>query len=142
MNAARRRVGRLATVLALVLVGAGEAQDRPTEPQAAAEAGARVARAGRVDRAPRMDGTVLDPIWEQASPITDFRQREPYEGQPATEPTEVRVLYTRNEVYFGIVCHDSSPHGVAATQLRRDVSQEFDDYFEIVIDSRRDRRNA
>jgi hypothetical protein len=31
---------------------------------------------------------------------------------------------------------------VIATQLRRDVSQEFDDHFEIIIDSRRDRRNA
>ncbi len=145
-DAARRRVGRLVAVLVLFLMGAGretgEAQNRPLGPQLPAEEGARVARAVRVERAPRMDGTLNDPIWQQASPITDFRQREPYEGQPATERTEVRVLFTRNEVYFGIVCRDATPHGVVATQLRRDVSQEFDDYFEMVIDSRRDRRNA
>ncbi len=102
----------------------------------------RIAQAVRVERPPRMDGTLDDPIWLLAPPITDFRQREPYEGQAATERTEVRVLYSREEVYFGIACHDSLATGSAATQLRRDVTQELDDYFEIVIDSRFDRRNA
>jgi hypothetical protein len=106
------------------------------------ELSGRIAQAVRVDQAPRMNGTLDDPIWQQASVISDFRQREPYEGQPATERTEVRVLYTRNEVYFGVACHDSVANGPAATQLRRDVTQELDDYFEIVIDSRFDRRNA
>ncbi len=89
-----------------------------------------------------MDGTLDDPLWQQATTITNFLQREPYEGQAPTEHTEVRILYTRNEVYFGIACHDSAVNGPVATQLRRDVSQELDDYFEIVIDSRRDGRNA
>jgi len=101
-----------------------------------------VVQAVRVERSPRLDGTLDDPLWQQASPITGFKQREPYEGQPATERTEVRVLYSRNEIYFGIACHDSVVKGPVATQLRRDVSQELDDYFEIVIDSRHDRRNA
>jgi hypothetical protein len=62
----------------------------------------RVARAVRVESAPRLDGTVDDPLWSKAEPISDFRHREPYETQPATERTEVRVLYTNHEVYFGI----------------------------------------
>src|SRR6478672_4573828 len=103
---------------------------------------ARIAEAVRVEHSPRLDGTLSDPLWQQAQPITDFRQREPREGQPATEPTEVRILYTRNEIYFGIVCRDSTAHSLAAAQLRRDVTQELDDYFEIIIDSRHDRRNA
>jgi hypothetical protein len=74
-----------------------------------------IAQAVRVDRAPRMDGTLDDPIWLQASPITDFRQREPYEGLAATENTEVRVLYSRNEIYFGIACRDSLVKGPVAT---------------------------
>lgn len=52
------------------------------------------------------------------------------------------MLYTRNEVYFGVACRDSVANGPVATQLRRDVTQELDDYFEVVIDSRFDRRNA
>jgi len=101
-----------------------------------------IAFAIRIDHPPQMNGTLDDPIWRQALPITDFKQREPYEGQPATEKTEVRVLYSRSEIYFGITCHDLSETGPVATQLRRDVSQELDDYFEIVIDSRHDGRNA
>src|SRR2546430_7034254 len=46
------------------------------------------------------------------------------------------------EVYFGITCFDSDPKRIVATELRRDVSQELDDYFEIIIDSAHDRRNA
>jgi hypothetical protein len=101
-----------------------------------------VAQATRVDHAPRLDGTLDDPLWQSAAPITEFLQREPYEGQPPTEKTVVRILYTRNEVYFGIVCDESEPAKTTAKELRRDVSQELDDYFEIVIDSSRNRRNA
>jgi len=59
-----------------------------------------------------------------------------------TERTEVRVIYTKHSVYFGIICYDSNPKGIVATELRRDVSQHLEDYFEIVIDSAHDRRNA
>ena len=83
----------------------------------------RSAQASRVGRAPKMDGTLDDPLWQQATPITNFLQREPYEGQAPTEKTEVRILYTKHEVYFGVACHDSVIGGPVATQLRRDVTQ-------------------
>jgi len=95
-----------------------------------------------IDRAPKLDGTLNDPLWQLATSITDFRQREPDEGQPATEKTEVRILYTRHAVYFGIHCYDSEPSRIVATELRRDVSQELDDHFEVLIDSNRNRRGA
>jgi Domain of unknown function (DUF5916) len=102
----------------------------------------RTAQASRVDHAPRLDGTLDDPEWQQATAITNFLQREPYEGQEPTEKTEVRVIYTNDAVFFGVTCFDSDYKGIIATELRRDVSQELDDYFEIVIDSAHDRRNA
>ncbi|HET7842081.1 MAG TPA: DUF5916 domain-containing protein, partial [Terriglobia bacterium] len=95
-----------------------------------------------MERAPRLDGSLNDPLWQSAEPITNFHQREPYEGRPPTEKTEVRILYTAREAYFGIACYDSDPKGIVATELRRDVPQDLDDYFEILIDSTRDRRNA
>jgi hypothetical protein len=101
-----------------------------------------IAQAVRLEDPPKMDGTLNDPAWQKATPISDFRQKEPYEGRPATESTEVRILYTRSGIYFGIACRSSVSRGVVATQLRRDVTQELDDYFEIIIDSRHDRRNA
>jgi hypothetical protein len=110
--------------------------------QAHTQEGARMAEAVRVDRAPRLDGTLNDPLWQLAKPIADFRQREPHEGDPATEKTEVRILYTRHAVYFGIHCYDSAPSRIIATELRRDVSQDLDDHFEILVDSNHDRRGA
>src|SRR5205814_1748019 len=103
---------------------------------------AQSAHATAVDHAPKLDGTLNDPLWQSAIPISDFRQREPYEGQLATEKTEVRILYTRHAVYFGIHCYDSVPSRIIATELRRDVSQDPDDHFEILIDSNHDRRGA
>jgi hypothetical protein len=94
------------------------------------------------NKAPKLDGTLNDPLWQLAAPITDFRQREPDEGQPATEKAEVRILYTRHAVYFGIHCYDSEASRIVATELRRDVSQELDDHFEVLIDSNHNRRGA
>src|SRR6266700_8429821 len=122
------------------------AQTEVTQTQKPDQMGAqgelRSVQAARVNNAPKLDGTLDDPLWQQTTPISNFLQREPYEGQPPTEKTEVRVLYTRQAVYFGIACFDSNPKGIVATELRRDASQHLDDYFEIIIDSAHDRRNA
>jgi len=133
-------------VLGLVLVlpaplpartGVSEANDK--SPGQVLQNGAEAAR---VDHAPTLDGTLDDPVWKTAKSITDFRQREPFEGQAPTEKTEVRILYSRHAVYFGIYCYDSAASGIVATELRRDVSQDLDDHFEILIDSNHDRRGA
>ncbi len=100
------------------------------------------AEARHTDHAPTLDGTLNDPLWQSAKLITEFRQREPHEGEPPTEKTEVRILYTRHAVYFGIHCYDSEPSRIIATELRRDVSQDLDDHFEILIDSNHSRRGA
>jgi hypothetical protein len=126
----------------LPLHAQSQATPQTKETQTGAQEPLRTAKANRIDRAPKLDGTLDDPIWQQASPITNFLQREPFEGQVPTEKTQVRILYSKHEVYFGITCFDSNPRGVIATELRRDVSQELDDYFEIIIDSSHDRRNA
>ena len=101
-----------------------------------------VAVALRIDRAPKLDGTLGDPLWQLAKSISDFRQQEPYEGHAPTEKTEVRILYTRRAVYFGIHCYDPAPSRIVATELRRDLGQDLDDHFEILIDSNHDRQNA
>ena len=133
-----QRLG-LTLLLISALKESGQAQNqRPTLPISSVP----MAQAVRVEGAPKLDGTLDDPSWQKAVPITDFRQREPFEGKPATDSTEIRILYTRSAIYFGIICRSSVPRSVVATQLRRDVTQELDDYFEIIIDSRHDRRNA
>src|SRR5215470_9517275 len=128
----------------IVMTGALSARvyGRTNQNRGLAATDRKIAQAARVERAPRLDGTLSDPLWQSTAPITDFRQREPFEGQTPTEKTEVRILYTRHAVYFGISCLDSDPAGIVATELRRDLPQDLDDYFEILIDSTHDRRNA
>src|SRR5216117_2920617 len=126
----------------LLLNAQSQPSSQAKERQIGAQEPLRTAKASRVDRAPKLDGTLEDPLWQQAKPITNFLQREPHEGQPATDHTEVRIIYTKEAIYFGVTCLDSHPKEIVATELRRDVSQELDDYFEIIIDSAHDRRNA
>src|SRR6266849_1029662 len=126
----------------LALPGAAGAQRQSGASRAAPQNGSNAAEAVRVDRAPKLDGSLADPLWQSAKPVSEFRQREPNEGESPTEKTEVRILYTRHAVYFGIHCYDSEPSRIVATELRRDVSQNLDDHFEILIDSSHDRRDA
>jgi hypothetical protein len=130
----------LAFGLLLPNTGVSSLQAYPQEP--VSQEHSRVAEAVRVDRSPRLDGTLDDPLWRSAKPVNDFRQREPREGELPTEKTEVRILYTRHAVYFGIYCYDSEPSRIIASELRRDVSQDLDDHFEILIDSNHNRRGA
>ncbi|HET6181756.1 MAG TPA: DUF5916 domain-containing protein [Candidatus Sulfotelmatobacter sp.] len=103
---------------------------------------ARAATAIRAAQAPRLDGTLDDPIWQTAPVVADFRQREPLETAPATEKTEVRILYDARHVYFGIHCYDQSPSAIVATQLRRDLTMDLDDNFAILIDPALGHRNG
>jgi len=129
------------TFYLLLLIGCGCALANSQEPSSQQEQ-LRVAEAVRAERSPRMDGTLDDPLWQSAKPVNDFRQREPHEGALPTEKTEVRILYTRRAVYFGVHCYDSEPSRIIASELRRDVSQDLDDHFEILIDSNHNRRGA
>jgi hypothetical protein len=126
----------------LALPGALGAQTQSGRARMVPQSGNNPAEAVRVDHAPKLDGSLADPLWQSAKPVTEFSQREPREGEMATEKTEVRILYTRHAVYFGIHCFDSEPSQIVAKELRRDVSQDLDDHFEILIDSNHDRRDA
>ena len=102
----------------------------------------RIAVAARAEHAPRIDGSLDDPIWQTAPLIGDFRQREPLETTPATEKTEVRILYDTHHIYLGIHCYDHAPDQIVATQLRRDLSMDLDDNFAVLIDPTLSHRNG
>ena len=98
-------------------------------------------RAVRVDRAPRIDGDLEEQAWELADPIDSFTQQEPNDGQPATDRTEVRVLYDSRNIYIGVHAYASEP--VVATEMRRDSDRLFDeDNFQVILDTFHDSRNG
>ncbi len=89
-----------------------------------------------------VDGKLDEPDWTAAAPITEILQREPRPGQPATEKTELRLLYDADNLYIGVKCFDSEPKKVIATQMARDADLSVDDRVEILLDTFRDQRNA
>src|SRR5688572_13755014 len=75
----------------LVLVGLGT----PTWALAQAPAAPSATfRALRTAQPPVIDGRLSDEAWSQVEAASDFTQRDPDEGKPATERTEVRSSTT------------------------------------------------
>ncbi len=95
-----------------------------------------------VERAPALDGRLDDPEWLNVEPATGFTQRDPQEGAPATERTEIRIIYTTQTLFIGARMFDSQPEELVITQLRRDGRLHQDDHFALVLDTFLDRRNA
>ena len=90
----------------------------------------------------RIDGNLNEEAWGNIEFQGNFIQREPNIGEPASEKTQVAVLQSRKKLYIGIKCFDSEADKIIARDMRRDSELEDDDYFQIVIDSYHDLRNA
>jgi len=89
-----------------------------------------------------IDGTLAEPAWQQAQVIDAFRQREPDEGAPASERTEVRVLYSHSRLYIGVICFDSQPEAIVTSRYDRDADLTPDDRVTLLLDTFLDLRNA
>ena len=68
-----------------------------------------------------MDGKLDDAAWALAKPISQFTQSQPHEGEPATQRTEIRILYDDQALYIGARVYDSlGASGIRAPLARRD----------------------
>lgn len=105
--------------------------------------GSPVAQATSAEEPPVLDGDVLgEHVWHVAPPLTTFWQTTPDEGQPSSERTEVRLLYTRDTLYVGVVCHDREPGRIVVNESRRDASLDDSDSFQVILDTYLDRQNG
>jgi hypothetical protein len=96
--------------------------------------------AAQTSTAPLIDGRLDEEAWLRAPVISVFTQRDPDEGLPATERTDVRVIYDDDAMYVGARLHDRQP---ATTRLgRRDMDLSSSDWFRVSFDSYFDRRTA
>jgi hypothetical protein len=99
--------------------------------------------AHRANTPVEIDGVLDDAAWEEATIVDSFTQQEPSNGEPATERTEVRVLYDAERLYIGVHAFDSEPGGVVATEMRRDSPRILEeDNFQIILDTFRDSRSG
>jgi hypothetical protein len=111
----------------------------PAPPVGAARA-LTISRAVRTHDAIKLDGRLDEPAWSTA-PVTDaFTQMDPDEGKPASQRTEVRVLYDDAALYVSVRLHDT---GLIVGRLgRRDMPLGDSDWFLLMIDSYHDLRTA
>ncbi|MEE9464452.1 MAG: DUF5916 domain-containing protein [Candidatus Neomarinimicrobiota bacterium] len=83
----------------------------------------------------RIDGVIDDEAWRDATFKSNFVQRDPLEGEKATELTEFAIIYDDENIYVAIKAHESNPAGIRSILSRRDeetpsdwVSVSFDSY--------------
>ena len=86
---------------------------------ARADAGAQSAQAIRIADAPRLDGRLTEPVWQTANAVTNLTQREPDEGAPAIDGTEVRFAYDDDALYIGARMFSRDPGSIRALGTRR-----------------------
>ncbi|HWO88968.1 MAG TPA: DUF5916 domain-containing protein [Gemmatimonadales bacterium] len=139
----------IAVVATAVLLPAAAAAQRPAlvpnvvtrESAAASVATATALRVTAAMPAPRIDGRLDEAIWRTAPVMSDFVQREPDEGQPASQRTEVRVVYTDDALFVGVTAFDTEPGAIRAQLTRRD-DESPGDWISVYVDSYHDRRTA
>lgn len=95
-------------------------------------------RAARTPRPPVIDGKLTDESWTLVTPASGFTQRDPDEGKPATERTEVRFLYDDDSLYIGARLFDSEPALIARRLSRRDNFADAD-VLSVYLDPMHDR---
>ena len=90
-----------------------------------------------------IDGELDEPEWQQAEPVSDLTQQEPYRGEPVSERTEIRLLYDDDNLYVGVYCFDSAgAEGLVVNDVRRDFSPFENDLFGLILDTFDDNRNG
>ena len=96
------------------------------------------ATAIRISSPPRLDGVLDDPVWADAPPSIGFRRDVPSDGKPATEDSEIRVLYDDHALYVGARLYNRDRNRISRRLSRRDSFSVFNDVFFVMIDSYHD----
>ena len=83
-------------------------------------AGRATVRAVRVAEPIRVDGRLDEAVYARVPALSDFIQTDPDEGAPATERTEVWLLFDDDHVYVVSRCWETEPDRLVANEMRRD----------------------
>jgi hypothetical protein len=134
------QIGGAAIAIAIMAAFCGPGAAQPPPPGPAFH----IANAVRIDEteAPAIDGDPSDPVWARAEVIDDFTQVAPDVGAPATERTEVRILYDTNNLYVSIYSFHSMPEDIVLGIMRRDGTIWNADHVRINLDPGATRHNG
>ena len=103
---------------------------------------ATTATALEVTESPRIDGRLDEAAWGRATAMTGFTQRLPSDGQPASEQTEVRVLFDGQAIYVGVWAFDSQADAITYGERIRDYEVNQSDAIVFVLDTYNDDQNG
>lgn len=138
-----RDLGRRLAYLAVIANVCQPAWAQAVGPSEQRAGGRPVATAVSSGAAPVLDGHVVgDPIWEAVPAATGFSQTKPNEGEPASERTEIRVIYTKTTLFVGIICYDRQAGLITVSDSRRDSSLDDSDSVQIILDTFRDQQSG
>lgn len=90
--------------------------------------------ASRTNEKITVDGFAGEEAWENADIATGFIERNPTEGNPPQQKTEVRILFDDNAVYVLAYCYDKSPDSIL-TQLGERDDELNADLFTVSFDT-------
>jgi hypothetical protein len=94
----------------------------------------------KLDQPLTIDGVLSETIYSN-QPIASFTQKDPEEGIPATEKSEVWICHDDDNIYFCGKFYDSNPDSIDVTLMRRDTFIESD-WFWIYVDPYNDDRTG
>jgi hypothetical protein len=136
-----------ATVLGILVLSAVSVRAQEADPLVAGQGGvilphseAPVVGAVRVSASIAIDGMPDEADWAGATPMTVFTQIDPNEGDPVSQPTDVRFLFDDDALYIGGRFYDSGP--IMTRLARRDAGVSDSDLFTVTIDSYHDHQTS
>lgn len=98
-------------------------------------------KATEIEISPVINGILDEDAWQKVGIWEDgFTQNRPYNGRPATQKTEFKILFDKDNLYVGIKAYDTSPDSIVNRLTRRD--QADGDLVGIIIDSFHDLRTG
>lgn len=97
--------------------------------------------AGRLNEPVKIDGIADESVWNNSNPAVGFVVYDPVNGAPASQKTEVKVVYDDNAVYFLALLHDTEPEKILKEYSRRDVTNINADNFRVSINPYSDGQN-
>ena len=71
--------------------------------------------------APKIDGRLDDPVWENATWVSGFRQSSPNEGELAQHASQVAIIYDDDAIYIGARLTSVDPNNIISTVSRRNM---------------------
>ncbi len=97
----------------------------------------------KVFESPKIDGILDESVWSKAAIAKDFIQFEPYNGDKPSLPTEVKVVYDDQAIYFGAIMYDNNPDSmIKDLGVRDEFTRMNSDLFTVLISTFNDGVNA